>query len=229
MRGVLVSVMLVIAVWGAVPAAARQDGGEPDLVDECGVTERSDRTALPWQDLCAATFESDVAEDGTVTVTVTLSLDGEVDPRTPTAYEAIFSDGDCQYWLMHDDGDALTAPTNHAQVRCGPGEVVTCDPEVLEDLGFFCFTIPDPTFHNIGFVAEGRTAALTFVTSEATTGLPLSEGDMVDSFSVATAQSVAGEGMWNSQCREHDGRGSECTSDVGDHAWTSVLGHSIGG
>ena len=229
MRRVVPLVLAIVTILGVTPAAA----DEPDLVDECGITERSDRTALPWQDICAATFATEVTghgegQDDTVTVTVTIVLDGEVDLRTPTEYQAIFSDGDCDFWLMHTDDDALAAASDRVQVRCGPAESVPCDPPILEDLGFFCFTLPDPTYHDIGFSAEGRVVTLTFSTDGDAAGLPLSEGDVIDYFAVATTQQlVAGEGMWDSQCRVKDGAGSECESRFGDHAWTRALGHTI--
>lgn len=139
-RRILTSVIVVLLL-GVLPASAGTRS-DPEVPDPCGVSAATagEEPVPAWEDTCGVWFGTATAEGGVVISLRTVSLQ----PRTPTLHAVSFRSGGCGMIAVSADASGPTVSARRAlYVQCAQAENVTCDPEVLDTLGFSCFTIAD--------------------------------------------------------------------------------------
>lgn len=164
MRRPFIALLIAGLLGGGLLAPATAQP-EPEIADPCGLGAHTvDQQPLPWLDICGASF--DVTRDGGVPVLrVELEVAADLALRADSSYGVSWRSENCGFAVeRHDGGDgglgsaAERRPVAQLAVSCEPNRAVPCDPEVLEDLGFFCVHIPPGQRFDVteGYAEDGN-------------------------------------------------------------------------
>ncbi|HVM28561.1 MAG TPA: hypothetical protein VM433_12950 [Mycobacteriales bacterium] len=226
MRRPFIALLIAGLLGGGLLAPATAQP-EPEIADLCGLGAHTvDQQPLPWLDICGASF--DVTRDGGVPVLrVELEVAADLALRADSSYGVSWRSENCGFAVeRHDGGDgglgsvAERRPVAQLAVSCEPNRAVPCDPEVLEDLGFFCVHIPPGQRFDVteGYAEDGNRLSWTVrFDGRLAPWAPVHEpGAVLTRTSAITGANVAGSTLGSWSCQAPGGGPWRCRNSVGD-------------